>query len=356
MLGSASIPFRAPLMSAMVPLVRGAPLPARVRGAVPRRVILRASEPAATAASTKAAERDPAALFRDYDVVCDNLARAPPSMKTDPELLGDVRKALTALSEAGLVPMFGSAAGSLQRRNVFLGELKRVGIKDPESLATPSVRNDAAFLVTVFVVFSGLGVVAGNTLPGDFSFFVPYLLGGVPLLVLAIGSVSPGLLQAAIDSFRTVFPDYRERVLRHEAGHYLVGYLLGVPVAGYTLALGKEHTDFAEARLSRRLIEGKLSDDELNALAVVAMAGLAAEGLEYEEVLGQTADLMLLQRLMMRAETKLTDQQQQNLTRWATFEATRMLKEQGPAYERLMAAMRRGGSVRECLEAIEGRS
>ena len=64
MLGSASIPFRAPLMSAMVPLVRGAPLPARVRGAVPRRVILRASEPAATAASTKAAERDPAALFR----------------------------------------------------------------------------------------------------------------------------------------------------------------------------------------------------------------------------------------------------------------------------------------------------
>lgn len=145
-------------------------------------------------------------------------------------------------------------------------------------------------------------------------------------------------------------------MLRHEAGHYLVGYLLGVPVAGYTLALGKEHTDFAEARLSRRLIEGKLSDDELNALAVVAMAGLAAEGLEYEEVLGQTADLMLLQRLMMRAETKLTDQQQQNLTRWATFEATRMLKEQGPAYERLMAAMRRGGSVRECLEAIEGRS
>lgn len=89
-----------------------------------------------------------------------------------------------------------------------------------------------------------------------------------------------------------VFPDYKERVVRHEAAHFLTGepcvqscsvwcraacqwlwvsygkrpktvgcttattsscsvtppaagYLLGVPVANYSLTLGKEHTDFA---------------------------------------------------------------------------------------------------------------
>lgn len=117
---------------------------------------------------------------------------------------------MTALASSGALPNFGAAADDgLVRRNVFLGELKRVGIQDPESLGTPSVRNDAAFLTTVVLSTSLVAVVAGAVLPGDWGFFVPYLVGGISLGVLAVGSVSPGLLQAAIDAFSRVFPDYR---------------------------------------------------------------------------------------------------------------------------------------------------
>jgi hypothetical protein len=42
------------------------------------------------------------------------------------------------------------------------------------------------------------------------------------LVVMGIGSTVPGLLQVIIDRFSQVFPDYRERVLRHEAAHFLV--------------------------------------------------------------------------------------------------------------------------------------
>lgn len=84
------------------------------------------------------------------------------------------------------------------------------------------------------------------------------------------------------------------------------------------------------------------------------MAGLAAEGTKYEQVVGQSADLMLLSRLMSRAETKLNDQQQMNLTRWAVWQAVRLLRDNEAAYERLMGVMQSGGSVRECIEAIEG--
>ena len=47
---------------------------------------------------------------------------------------------------------------------------------------------------------------------------------------------------------------------------------------------GKAHTDFAEAKLQRRLIEGQLEDSEIDALAVMAMAGASAEAMQYEEV------------------------------------------------------------------------
>ena len=55
---------------------------------------------------------------------------------------------------------------------------------------------------------------------------MPYLTGAIVLVVLAVGSTAPGLLQFIIGRFAQVFPDYRERVLRHEAAHFLVRLML----------------------------------------------------------------------------------------------------------------------------------
>ena len=40
----------------------------------------------------------------------------------------------------------------------------------------------------------------------------------------------------------------------------------------------------AEIPLQRRLIEGQLEDSEIDALAVVALAGASVEAMQYEEV------------------------------------------------------------------------
>lgn len=131
------------------------------------------------------------------------------------------------------------------------------------------------------------------------------------------GSTNPGILGFAIDKFSQVFPDYRQRVLGHEAAHFLVGYLLGVPITGYSLSIGKEHVDFVEARIQQRLFQSKLEAQDIDQLAVVAMAGVASEAMEFDEIMGQTADLMDLQRLLNRANDKLSNMQQQDATRWA---------------------------------------
>ena len=69
--------------------------------------------------------------------------------------------------------------------------------------------------------------------------------------------------------------------------------------------------------------------------------------------MGQTADLFDLQRILLRSKTKLSDNQQQNITRWAVWQACTLLKSRRAESEALQSAMARGASVAECVQAIE---
>ncbi|VVB02470.1 unnamed protein product [Arabis nemorensis] len=262
-----------------------------------------------------------------------------------------VKEALDRLSEEGWAKKWSSQP-YLSRRTTSLRELTTLGIKNAETLAIPSVRNDAAFLFTVVGTTGFLAVIAGQ-LPGDWGFFVPYLVGSISLVVLAVGSVSPGLLQAAISGFSTFFPDYQERIARHEAAHFLVAYLIGLPILGYSLDIGKEHVNLIDERLAKLIYSGQLDSKELDRLAAVAMAGLAAEGLKYDKVIGQSADLFSLQRFINRSQPKISNDQQQNLTRWAVLYSASLLKNNKTIHEALMSAMSNNASVLECIKTIE---
>ncbi|CAJ1937987.1 unnamed protein product [Sphenostylis stenocarpa] len=262
-----------------------------------------------------------------------------------------VKEALNQLGEVGWAKKWSSQP-YVSRRTTSLRELTSLGIKNAENLAIPSVRNDAAFLSTVVGTTGFFAVLAGQ-LPGDWGFFLPYLIGSISLVVLAVGSISPGLLQAAISSFSSLFPDYQERIARHEAAHFLIAYLLGLPILGYSLDIGKEHVNLIDERLEKLIYSGQLDAKELDRLAVVSMAGLAAEGLTFDKVVGQSADLFTLQRFINRSKPPLSKDQQQNLTRWAVLFAASLLKNNKVLHEALMEAMAKKASVLECIQTIE---
>lgn len=261
-----------------------------------------------------------------------------------------VKDELDKLMEQGQTKLWSSSA-NISRRNTFMTELTRLGIKNAEELAIPSVRNDAVFLASVVGVTSVIAVAAGQ-LPGDWGFFVPYLVGSLSLVVLAVGSVAPGLFQVVFDKFSSTQGDYKERILRHEAAHFLTAYMVGLPIVDYSLDLGKEHVNLLNEATEKKIYEG-LDSNLLDRLAVVSMAGLAAEGLKYDKVMGQSADLFSLQRLLNRSKQPLKNVEQQNLTRWAVYYAASLIKNNAKAYEALMEAMAKQLSVSECIKAIE---
>ena len=69
--------------------------------------------------------------------------------------------------------------------------------------------------------------------------------------------------------------------------------------------------------------------------------------------MGQTADLSDLQRLLLRSKSPLSNSQQQNITRWAVYNAASLLRTYAAEHKALIEAMGRGASMAECVKAIE---
>eukprot|EP00956_Cyclotella_meneghiniana_P025609 scaffold53708_cov61-Cyclotella_meneghiniana.AAC.5 len=71
-------------------------------------------------------------------------------------------------------------------------------------------------------------------IPDIIRFVIVWILSFSPLILVGYGLAVPDNLSAALVTVqRAVFPSYRKRMIQHEAGHFLIGHLLGWPVKSY---------------------------------------------------------------------------------------------------------------------------
>lgn len=182
------------------------------------------------------------------------------------------------------------------------------------------------------------------------------------------------LVMAAVDTFQWqgqgsallvdwlagVSPQRQERILHHEAGHFLIAYLLDIPVSGYALTAWEAFRQgqaaqggvrFCDQELMEQLDQGKLSTQLVNRYCTLWMAGISAELITYGNAEGGIEDrgkIKALWRQLGRSEAMA--KQQEN---WAILQAQTLLERHQRSYQALVNAMKQRLSVPECYQVIE---
>jgi hypothetical protein len=186
-----------------------------------------------------------------------------------------------------------------------------------------------------------------------------YLFALVPIGFIGIGSVAPGIIAGVILAGRggTKEDDdaRRMRICRHEAGHFLCGYMCGLPVRKYDINpdSGVASVEFHPTSSSSSDGNGALSDDDVAHLSVVAMSGSVAEIVEYGRATWGEADLIELQNCFCRSKDFIGAARQQDLTRWGALTSYGIIKSNADKYEALVKAFGEGRSLVDCVSIIE---
>lgn len=162
-----------------------------------------------------------------------------------------------------------------------------------------------------------------------------------------------------LDFLARFSPEYKERILHHEAGHFLVAHLLEIPITGYTLSAweawqqgqpGQGGVSIDDRELTTQIEKGEISPQILERYCTILMAGIAAETLIFDAPQGGNDDkIKLMQFLQVLGVSEDIYQQKQ---RFHLLQSKNLIQENWESYQALVEAMKKGVDVEECKKVI----
>ena len=155
----------------------------------------------------------------------------------------------------------------------------------------------------------------------------------------------------------------RQRVLHHEAGHFLMAYLMGIPIQDYSLSAweafrkgrsGQGGVEFVPQDLTEPLQDWQQRPLLLERWAMVYLGGIAAEQVIYGQAVGGQEDRQQLYALFQQAG--LPPSQYSAKESWALLQAKNRIQEHRPQYELLVQSLADRQSVEVCYQRLQGMS
>mmetsp|Transcript_10434 Transcript_10434/g.16016 ORF Transcript_10434/g.16016 Transcript_10434/m.16016 type:complete len:484 (+) Transcript_10434:59-1510(+) len=207
------------------------------------------------------------------------------------------------------------------------------------------------------------------------------LYSGIDFNILASATLLLFLLDKAFTNgaifqsfLQFFFPELQKRVVRHEAGHFLVAYLLGLPVEGCVLnawdALQDKRfekreisaaTSFFDPALLEQMKSSIVTRSSIDRYSVVVMAGIAAEAIDFGRAEGGSGDEVALVSFLsqLNGDPKRGTNPPwngatiRNQARWGALQAVLLLRQYKDCYEALVNVLEEGGTLGDCTYAIE---
>lgn len=173
------------------------------------------------------------------------------------------------------------------------------------------------------------------------------------------------LLKGAISEsiYQFFNPEYRKKVICHEAGHFLLAYLNGVPIQGcvtnawdarkYPEIRGPAGTIYYDGKLVDELSSSRVTRSSLDRLSVITMAGIAAEALKYSKAEGGVADERALIQLLTSISPPWNILRIQSQARWSALQAILIIREHQASFDALAKALEDKKGIGDVIEAIE---
>lgn len=162
-----------------------------------------------------------------------------------------------------------------------------------------------------------------------------------------------------VDGLSWMSPDHRQRVLYHEAGHFLAACLLEIPITAYSLNTweawrrgipGQGGVIFDTEVLEAEIAQGKLTAGLVDRYGKVWMAGIAAEEIVYGSALGGQDDQTKFRLLWEQLDRPQAEGQMK--LRWSALQAKNLLDQHRDALFTLVPLMESGAPVADCVAAI----
>ncbi len=175
------------------------------------------------------------------------------------------------------------------------------------------------------------------------------LLVGTSLDNFFLQSRCAGLV---LDTIARRDPAYGQRIIYHEAGHFLVAQQLGIKVTGYSLSAWEawQQGQTGQGGVAFAPPPNPISGKLLQSYCAVWMAGVAAEQLIYGTSIGGQDDLQQLRSILKMTGCDPGDAKRAESA--ALVQARAQLTSHQPALEALVQALQERRSVTDCLALI----
>ncbi|KAK9869040.1 hypothetical protein WJX84_005555 [Apatococcus fuscideae] len=270
-------------------------------------------------------------------------------------------KLANQLQQDGVLRAYGRARQTPKRiyslDELRLNKIEAEKLLSPADTTIDSVRRTVQVVALVgFIAASQLlrldaGQIGGTAITTLFLIALDQIGNG--------GAVEALLLDTA---GRWINKDYGRRVASHEAGHFLIAYLLGILPRVYTLSTldafrkygalrVQAGTQFCDAAFQQEVAKGQMSSSSLDIYTCTALAGVCTEYVLFGQSEGGLNDVQQLDGLLRALQ--FTQKKADAQIRWSVLNDITLLRKYKEVHQKLAEAMASGKSVGSCILLIE---